>query len=191
MLKDTLFVMALPQEAMGLLDDYGIDILYTGVGKVNAAYALTKELTFRNLMKRRPARVINIGTAGSRVFPTGSLVACNRFVQHDMNVTPLGFAVGETPFEEGPYVLEVAAMFPDLDHGTCASGDSFVTGKLPVEADVMEMEAYALAKVCLREEMPFAAIKYITDGADENSALDWPERLRNAAEAFAEFVENL
>ena len=78
-----------------------------------------------------------------------------------------------------------------MDHGICGSGDSFVTGELAIPCDVLEMEAYALAKVCIREAIPFAAIKYITDGADENAAMDWPERLRHAAESFAQFVESL
>lgn len=191
MKTDTLFVMALPQEGMGLLENLGIDVVYTGVGKVNAAYALTKELTVRKMMKRSPKRVINLGTAGSKTFKTLSLVACNKFVQRDMDVTPLGFELGETPFEEGPVMLEVPALFPDMDHGICGSGDSFVTGELSIPCDVMEMEGYALAKVCIREGIPFAAIKFITDGADENAAIDWPERLRHAAESFAEFVESL
>lgn len=183
--------MALPQEGMGLLENLGIDVLYTGVGKVNATYALTRELATRRYQKKMPARVINLGTAGSRNLKTGELVACTQFVQRDMDVTPLGFAHGETPFEDGPITLETKPMFADLPQGICGSGDSFVTGDLPIECDVMEMEAYALAKVCLAENVPFAAIKYITDGADANAAGDWQERLRNAAEAFAEFVESL
>ena len=43
----------------------------------------------------------------------------------------------------------------------------------------------------IREGVPFAAIKYITDGADANAAMDWQERLRHAAESFAAFVESL
>ena len=183
--------MALPQEGMGLLENLGIDVLYTGVGKVNATYTLAKELAMRKMMKRSPKRVINLGTAGSKTFKTGALVACNQFVQRDMDVTPLGFAPGETPVEDGPIVLEVPALFLDLDHGICGSGDSFVTGELTVDCDVMEMEGYALAKVCIRENVPFAAIKYITDGADVNAAMDWQERLRHAAESFAAFVEAL
>lgn len=176
---------------MGLLDNLGVDVIYTGVGKVNAAYALTKELATRHAAKRMPARVLNLGTAGSRRFATGSLVACNQFVQRDMDVTPLGFKHGETPFEDGPVMIELPQLFADLEHGICGSGDSFVTGELPIACDVLEMEAYALAKVCQREALPFAAVKYITDGADESAAMDWQERLRHAAESFARFIEGL
>lgn len=189
-MQNTLFVMALKQEAMGLLDALGADILYTGIGKVNAAYVLTRELTLRRYENRLPAQVINLGTAGSRSFCTGEFIACHQFIQRDMDVTPLGFAYGETPYESMPVVLETPVLFPDLTSGLCGSGDSFVTGNLPVDCQVMDMEAYALAKVCRAESVPFAAVKYITDGADSDAAEHWPERLKHAAGAFAEFVSS-
>lgn len=80
-MKDTLFVMALKQEAMGMLESLGADVLYTGIGKVNAAYALTRELALRRYEGRLPAQIINLGTAGSRCFRTGELIACHQFVQ--------------------------------------------------------------------------------------------------------------
>ena len=189
-MKDTLFVMALKQEAMGLLDSLDADVLYTGIGKVNAAYILTRELTLRRFENRLPTRVVNLGTAGSRCFRTGDLIACHQFIQRDMDVTPLGFAHGETPYEAPPIVLETPVIFPDLTSGLCGSGDSFVTGQLAMDCQVMDMEAYALAKICRAESIPFAAVKYITDGADSDAAEHWPARLKHAAEAFAEFVSS-
>lgn len=189
-MRDTLFVLALKQEARGLLEPLGADILYTGIGKVNAAHFLTRELTLRRHQNRLPVRVVNLGTAGSRSFRTGELVACHRFLQRDMDVTPLGFALGETPYESTPVILETDIVFPDLACGLCGSGDSFVTGEMAMPCEVLDMEAYALAKVCRAEAIPFAAVKYITDGADADAAEHWPERLRHAAEAFAGFVRD-
>ncbi len=182
--------MALRQEAMGLLEPVGADVVYTGIGKVNAAYVLTRELTLRKYEGRSPARVVNLGTAGSRCFRTGDLIACHQFIQRDMDVTPLGFAPGETPYEAIPHMLETPVLFPDLTSGICGSGDSFVTAGLAMDCQVLDMEAYALAKVCRMEVLPFAAVKYITDGADADAAEHWPERLRHAAEAIAEFVHS-
>src|SRR5687768_16931828 len=39
-----LVVMALPLESQGVFERAGIDVLFTGIGKVNAAYALTRRL---------------------------------------------------------------------------------------------------------------------------------------------------
>ena len=71
-----LIVMALPQESRSELERAGAEVLYTGVGKVNAAHALTRRLTEYRLAKTALPHVINFGTAGSQRLPTGSLVEC-------------------------------------------------------------------------------------------------------------------
>jgi hypothetical protein len=45
--------------------------------------------------------------------------------------------------------------------------------------------------VCLTENARFACLKYITDGADGNSATDWEAGLDNAARAFLTVYESL
>ncbi len=95
-----LIVMALPLEAQGVFEAAGVAVLFTGVGKVNAAHALTRRLMeYRHANQTLP-RVVNFGTAGSQRLPTGSLVECVSFAQRDMDVSGLGFPVGVTPFEE-------------------------------------------------------------------------------------------
>lgn len=186
-----LVVMALPEESLGLVEKTGVNVLYTGVGKVNATYTLTRAL---GQMLREGAElplVLNLGSAGSPVFPTGSLVASHRFVQRDMDATGLGFAPGETPFDTTPVLLECPLVFPALSHGVCGSGDSFLQGSSLVPCEIIDMEAYALARVCHRETAPFACVKYITDDADAESHKDWQQNLRLAAEAFAALCEQL
>jgi len=46
------------------------------------------------------------------------------------------------------------------------------------------IKAYALAKVCRREQALFGCAKYITDGADHSAATDWQANLEHAAAAF-------
>jgi adenosylhomocysteine nucleosidase len=76
-------------------------------------------------------------------------------------------------------------MFPELEHGVCGSGDRFEAVEVAPDWDVVDMEAYALAKVCWLEGAPFACAKYVTDGADSSAAIDWQANLPKAAEAFA------
>lgn len=183
MTSSPLIVMALPEEGQGRLEALGLEVLYTGVGKVNAAYALTRRLA------QSPVRaVLNLGSAGSYSFGRGALVAADRFVQHDMDVTGLGFAHGQTPFEQVPTMISMPQRYAHLLHGVCASGDRFVQQKPVVECDIVDMEAYALAKICHLEAIPFACVKYITDGADGAAAGDWQENLQHAAEAFAQLL---
>jgi adenosylhomocysteine nucleosidase len=179
-----LIVMALDVESQGLFERHGVGVLYTGLGKVNAAIALTRRLAAYRHAGRAAPSVINFGTAGSRRFDTGTLVGCHRFVQRDMDVRALGFAYGVTPFEDLPAELEFAPTFAQLPQGLCGSGDSFATGESIMHCEVVDMEAYAFAKVCRLEGVDFACAKYITDGADHAAAGDWNANLAAAAAAF-------
>lgn len=177
-------VIALAAESDGVFEAARVPVLYCGVGKVNAAVALMRELS-RYAHASRPAPlVLNFGSAGSRVHDTGALVACHEFVQRDMDVTGLGFALGVTPYEDVPARLSFEPLFTHLPAALCGSGDSFAMSACAVECDVVDMEAYALAKTCWVEGAPFACAKYVTDGADHAAAGHWRDNVHKAAEAF-------
>jgi adenosylhomocysteine nucleosidase len=186
-----LVVMALEIESQGLFAERGVEVLYTGIGKVNAAYRLGRALALHRARHQHLPRVVNFGTAGSPTLPAGSIVSCHRFVQRDMDVSGLGFPIGTTPFEEVPHTLEFPTLFAHLPDGVCGSGDRFETGKPVVACDVIDMEAYALAKVCHLEGAEFGAVKFVTDGADGNAGVDWQENLPRAARVFIELYERL
>jgi adenosylhomocysteine nucleosidase len=180
-----LIVMALPQESRGQLERAGAQLLYTGVGKVNAAAALARRLAELRGAGNSPSRVVNLGTAGSRTIAAHTLVACNRFMQRDMDVSGLGFPAGVTPFDATPAVLEFPPVFAHLPQALCSTADSFATHLHAVDGDVVDMEAFALAKVCLQDGVAFACAKYITDGADSDSAAHWEAALDAASRSFA------
>lgn len=186
MQKNILLAMALPQEnAGGRFDDLGLPIVYTGVGKVNAAIALTRALHRHG----RNATVINLGSAGSHAFTAGAVVCATRFFQHDMDATALGFALGQTPFEDHTH-LENGIAIPGLPQATCYTGDSFVTERHPtLPMEIIDMEAYALAKVCQHFGMPFVSLKFITDGADGQAASDWNQAVLMSAMKLHEALE--
>jgi adenosylhomocysteine nucleosidase len=180
-----LIVMALPQESRGQMERAGADPLYTGVGKVNAAAALARRLAELRCGGASPSLVVNLGTAGSRTIAAHTLVACHRFRQRDMDVSGLGFAPGITPFDDTPALIEFPPVFAHLPQRTCSTADSFATHLHAVDGDVVDMEAFALAKVCLQDGVPFACAKYITDGADSDSAAHWEAALDAASRSFA------
>ena len=185
--KKTLIVCALEVETQGQLGDY--EVLYTGVGKVNATIKLTRKLgKFGSHIPYE--RIINYGTAGSRKIKKKTLVDCTKFVQRDMDVTGLGFMRGETPFEkEPPLMLEVYSDFNPIGrNATCGTGDSFVEDKSQYYGEVVDLEAYALAKVCWTYDVPFISFKYITDGADEQAHEDWES---NLADGIVEFKKKV
>jgi adenosylhomocysteine nucleosidase len=186
-----LIVMALPQESRGLLEAAGADVLYTGVGKINAAAALARRLAEIRMQRRPQPLVVNLGTAGSRTLLAHTLATCNRFVQRDMDVSGLGFAPGVTPFDEAPPVIEFPPVLAHLPQRMCSTADSFATHLHAVSGDVVDMEAFALARVCLHERARFACVKFVTDGADGDSAAHWEAALDAAAHAFERVYREL
>jgi len=190
MKKNILIVSALEVETQGKLDDW--DVIYTGVGKINATMTLVDRLTDYNYVK--PDLVINYGTAGSRKIKKKTLVDCTKFVQRDMDVTGLGFLRGETPFEQDPPVIiqpQNIDFNPIGRNATCGTGDCFVEDKSQYYGEVVDMEAYALAKVCYNYGVPFISFKYITDGADEQAHEDWEANLADGIVEFQKKVLDL
>jgi adenosylhomocysteine nucleosidase len=183
-LPSTLVVFALRMESAGVFEAADVPVLYCGVGKVNAAIALMRELARYAQCGQAMPRVINFGSAGSRLHPAGTLLACHEFIQRDMDVSGLGFELGVTPFDEAPACLRFGPLFEHLPAAVCGSGDSFATGVTGMDCAVIDMEAYALAKVCWHEKASFACAKYVTDGADHAAADEWRRNLHKAADDF-------
>ncbi len=185
---DVLIVCALKQETQGQLTEGFVNdwkVLYTGVGKVNATYKLTRYLSENKL----PKLVINYGTAGSRNLPIGELVDCTKFVQRDMSIKQLGFFDFQTPFESpNTMVVESTSKFNPIDkRQVCGTGDTFVDSMKKSNllfVNVVDMEAYALAKVCRHYDVPFISFKYITDNADEKAHKDWTENCSDGIHLF-------
>ncbi len=179
---DILFTFALGAEAADVFNH--CNTLITGIGKVNAAYELTKAIG-----EKRPALIVNLGSAGSNVFQKGEVVCCTRFVQRDMDVRGLGYARYETPLSGMPLVLEYGLKMDKLATGICGTGDSFEMGHEATIYDVVDMEAYALAMIAMKENIPFLCLKYISDGADDQAAEDWNVQVHQAAKAFEHILQ--
>lgn len=188
-LPSLLLTLALPQEnADNRLSSHGHDILYTGVGKVNAALMLSQALATR---AHQELIVVNLGSAGSHHFAAGQTVCAQRFFERDMDARPIGFALGQTPFESDTH-LENGLALPGLPSATCYTGDSFVTERHPeLCMDIIDMEAYALAKVCQHYSVPFVCLKFITDGADGAAASDWNAALHLSAQHLSQALTTL
>ena len=107
----TSIIIALPEEAEGLK---GHSIYLSGCGKVNATIATMEAID------AGAKRIINYGTAGA-VEDISGLVEVTGYVDRDMDVRPLGFKLGQTPFEEGIRIGKRGLVV--------GSGDSFAVGK--------------------------------------------------------------
>lgn len=191
-LEECLIIIAHPGELNENIKALGDNLLVTGVGKVNAAYQLTKKLTGLRMKNKLPKYVINMGSAGSKKYKKGELVYCNKFIQHDMDCTAFGYEKGVTPSDEFSLILEHEKLINDLPVDICGSGDCFVTTQvLDTQIGVVEMEAYALARICKLENIDFISIKFITDGLDETGHEDWKNEVKSSSEVMYEYLKKL
>ncbi len=137
-----------------------------GVGKVNAAMAAQLLIDRFDL-----DAILNPGCAGAFTdLPVGSVVAATHCVQHDVDTTLAGDPPGLVSTVN---VVEFPCRLPQtpgLLPGVVATGDWF--GRDPARAGairdtyhaaVCDMEAGAIAQVCLRHGLPFLALKAVSD----------------------------
>lgn len=181
-IENILFVFALEMEAAEVFNKQ--NTLFVGVGKVNATYELTKAIH-----QKKPELIVNLGSAGSSAFKKGDVVCCTQFVQRDMDVSGLGYERYVTPYTNIPSVLQYGLQMEPFPLGICGTGDNFEMGHTETKYDVVDMEAYAIATIAMKEKIPFLCLKYISDGADDNAAEDWPVLVHKAALAFGEIFQ--
>jgi len=190
--NDTIVVTALASE----LPEYAPEkLLFTGVGKINATMVLTRYLIEHPEIKK----VINYGTAGAAHGVTkGDLVKCTTFVQGDMDCSLITDGPGVTFGDD----IAVAGI---INFGTdgliCRTQDQFVTDLDALDLfqnllegrkfNVVDMEAYALAKVCATLGKDFICYKYISDDADSNADDEWEENVHKGEPMFYELLEKV
>ncbi len=87
-----------------------------------------------------------------------------------------------------------------LHQGLIASGDRFVSGAAESAAMVralqsrghaplaVEMEGAAVAQVCADYGVPFAAVRTISDRADDSAHLDFPQFVNEVARVYAQKI---
>jgi len=171
-IMNKIFVAALEDEVIGL--DY---FHFLGVGKINATLNIVELIN-----KYNPNEVINFGTAGALNKNLKGIVECTKFYQRDMDCRGLlDFKLGQTPFDK------INEIIFSKNGYSCGSGDNFVTNKIDINVDIVDMESYALAKVCIIKKIKFRCFKYISDYADNNANNDWKENLKIAAKEFEKF----
>ena len=158
------------------LNDTDFTAVFCGIGKVNAS-ALTSKLICDGC-----DCIMNYGLSGGLgESAIGKFVIPDRFVEHDFDLTPLGFKPCEKPFQEyiydiDPQVLEIIKeALPDAAVGTAVCGDRFITKKEDCDFFIKEfsaiscdMETAAIASVCKMADVPFYCLRRVSDGADED-----------------------
>lgn len=183
-----LIIAALAEEMPTItLQGASHEILITKVGKVQASVSLAKRLAKHDA--QRIDAILNVGTAGAKPddgLNMGDIVACNTFIDRDMlQLAQYGTIYKATT--EGKSVNLFDNFMARCRVGICNTGDTFVTNG-HFDGDVCDMEAFALAQMANAFEIPFLAVKYVSDIVGSNSVESWEAMLANARKKLGDFL---
>ena len=188
-----LFVMAVDAEYGPHLQSRFVP-LFTGVGPVEAAVTLTATLADLRHDNALPDLVVSLGSAGSRGLDHTGVYQVSSVAYRDMDATALGFAKGVTPLLDLAAVIDMPVLIAGLPKASLATGASVVSGQGydPIDADMVDMETFALLRACTRFGLPLIGLRGISDGKSELTRIeDWTEYLHVIDEKLALAVDAL
>lgn len=172
---------------VGRLENHAVTLAKCGVGKVNAA-ALTQLMMLQDI-----DYIIFTGVAGALdpELQVGDIVVSQDTLQSDLDVSALGYALGQVPGEALTWVAdtklvewaEKAARNIEgirVKVGRVLSCDQFVASpekskwfRETFHGFCTEMEGAAVAQICSKWKVPFVIIRSISDSADHSAKVDF------------------
>ncbi|KIQ04728.1 5'-methylthioadenosine nucleosidase [Agrobacterium tumefaciens] len=191
--KRLLFVMAADAE-------YGPHLqarfkpLMAGVGPVEAAVTLASTLARLQADNALPHLVISLGSAGSRTLEQAEVYQATSVSYRDMDASAFGFEKGRTPFLDLPAEISLPLQIPGIAGARLSTGANVVSGAAydTVDADMVEMETFALLRACQRFDVALIGLRGISDGkADVHHISDWTAYLHVIDEKLAQAVDRL
>lgn len=195
----------------GKIDGADTVVAAAGVGKVNAAVCAQTMI-----LKYSPELIINVGAAGGLAddFKIGDIAVADAVVEHDMDTSvmgdPKGFISGIDmvllPCDKAISDMMVNAVNKlgslNVKRGVIASGDQFIStqeqrDKIIGEFNAIaaEMEGASIGHVCIMNNVRFGVLRAISDGANDDSVMDYPAfekmAVENSVEIILELLKNI
>jgi adenosylhomocysteine nucleosidase len=191
--KTVLFVMAADAE-YGVFLRTRISPLMTGVGPVEAAVVLTKELSRLSSHDDLPDLVVSLGSAGSATLEQAEIYQVSAVSYRDMDASAFGFEKGKTPFLDLPVSVELPLRIPGIPTATLSTGANVVSGAAyqSIDAQMVDMETFAVLRACQSFNIPLIGLRGISDGRhDVNHIDDWTQYLHVIDKKLALAVDSL
>lgn len=189
----------------GQYNNKDVVLVKSGIGKVNAAIAASVLINNMNV-----SAIINTGIAGSikQAVGLGDVVISSETQQYDFDVTAFGYRLGTIPrletsvFKADTHLIELCKKSIDdktsYHIGRIVSGDRFVSSDefkkqlgLEFDAYCVDMESASIGHVCYLYDIPYVAIRCISDNADETSLVSNQDFETYTAEISAAITLNV
>lgn len=165
------------------IENTGVVCINCGIGKVNAATAAT------HLADIGCTYILNFGLSGGiSGVHRGEIVLPDKFLEHDFDLTGIGYEPCEKPSQKYIYevdnkLLEKAqSAIGECVHGTAVCGDRFICNKNDSNflrktfgATTCDMETAAIASVCDMADIPYLSLRRVSDDAGEDAYANYSE----------------
>lgn len=185
--------------AMAAEAEYGAHLkarirpLITGIGPVEAAVALTAALG-RLDGRNGIDLVVSLGSAGSATLQQTAVYQVASVSYRDMDASALGFKKGVTPLLDLPATLPLPIRIPGIPEARLSTGAAVISGAAygDVDADMVDMETFAVLRACQHFGVPLIGLRGISDGAEELRHVgDWTAYLHVVDENLAAALDRL
>jgi adenosylhomocysteine nucleosidase len=160
------------------------------VGPVEAALHLSQYLATHE----KPDLIVSLGSAGSAVLEQAKVYQVSSVSYRDMDASSFGFEKGTTPFLDLPAEVKLSHQIPNIASARLSTGANVVSGEAykSVDAEMVDMETWAIMRVCMAFDVPLIGLRGISDGAEPVSEYsDWSRYLEVIDEQLAEAVDSL
>ncbi len=165
-----------------------------GIGKVNAATAAT------HLADIGCTYILNYGLSGgiSRVH-RGEIVLPDKFLEHDFDLTGIGYKPCEKPSQkyiyeaDGKLIKIAQSAIGDCQSGTAVCGDRFICNAADRDflrdtfaATTCDMETAAIASVCDMANIPYLSLRRVSDDAGEDAYANYSDMNTGEGQTLSE-----
>ncbi len=170
-----------------------------GIGKVNAASVAM------HLADLGCNVILNYGLSGGiSGVSRGDICLCSSFLEHDFDLTGIGYKPCEKPSQEYIYSSDnelnalAESIIPDLKRGMALTGDRFICDedqrlffKNEFGAMSCDMETAAIAYVCNASCIPFLALRRISDDAGADAVDSYREMNTSNETLLSDYILEL
>ncbi|MCK9236049.1 MAG: 5'-methylthioadenosine/S-adenosylhomocysteine nucleosidase [Acholeplasmataceae bacterium] len=169
-----LIVIAMESEAKEIvsLKHPDVDVLVTGIGKVNAAMKLAAYLE-----KHSVDLIINLGFVGGNGFELNDIVVIENATYHDFDLSIFGYQKGQVPHYPAIFETDKTLfnkLYKTLDKakkGRLLTGDRFMMETVNTPT-VFDMEGAAYYQVAHTYQIPIVSVKLVSDVIGEDQHLE-------------------
>ena len=170
--------------------------MLSGIGKVNASAVASHLLTVGCQI------ILNYGLSGGiSGIRREELTLASRFVEHDFDLSGIGYKLCEKPNQEYIYSSDeglnrlLCETVSGVKLGTAVTGDSFicdneVRNRLKENFGAMscDMETAAIAYVCAFGGVPFMSLRRISDDAGDEAIDSYREMIAQNKIALSDII---